>query len=102
MEDCLAAAADDPFRGHGGPLVLERGPATNPLFTAFFEAAEQAGFSRTDDVNGFRQEGFGKFDRNIHRGRRLSAATAYLGPAMRRRHLQVRTSVLVSPGHFHG
>ena len=36
METCLAAAPDDPWRGHDGPLVLERGPATNPLFTAFF------------------------------------------------------------------
>ncbi|MEJ7695715.1 MAG: GMC oxidoreductase [Candidatus Limnocylindrales bacterium] len=36
METCLAAAPDDPWRGHHGPLVLERGPATNPLFTAFF------------------------------------------------------------------
>ena len=44
MEDCLAAAADDPWRGHGGPLPLERGPATNPLFTAFFAAAQQAGY----------------------------------------------------------
>ena len=38
MENCLAAGPDDPFRGHSGPLVLERGPATNPLFGAFFEA----------------------------------------------------------------
>jgi len=102
MEDALDAAPDDPFRGHGGPLVLERGPATNPLFGAFFEAATQAGYARTDDVNGFRQEGFGKFDRNIHRGRRLSAATAYLGPAMRRRNLEVRTSALVSALTFDG
>ena len=36
METCLAAAPDDPFRGHDGPLVLERGPATSPLFAAFF------------------------------------------------------------------
>ena len=57
MEDALEAAPDDPFRGHGGPLILERGPATNPLFGAFFEAATQAGYARTDDVNGFRQEG---------------------------------------------
>ncbi len=47
MEDCLAAAPDDPYRGHGGPLVLERGPADNPLFGAFFAAAEQAGYART-------------------------------------------------------
>src|SRR5919198_4983976 len=42
MENCLAAARDDPFRGHDGPLVLERGPATSPLFGAWFEAAQQA------------------------------------------------------------
>src|SRR5947207_3239178 len=59
MEDCLAADPDDPFRGHGGPLPLERGPASNPLFTAFFEAAGQAGYALTPDVIGFRQEGLG-------------------------------------------
>src|SRR6202051_3926560 len=51
MEDCLAAAPDAPSRGHGGPLVLERGPATGPLFGAFFEAVQQAGYRLTDDVN---------------------------------------------------
>ncbi len=71
MENCLAAGRDDPFRGHDGPLVLERGPATNPLFGAFFKAAKQAGYELTDDVNGYRQEGFAPFDRNVHRGRRL-------------------------------
>ena len=72
------------FRGDDGPLVLERGPAENPLFGAFFEAVQQAGYPLTDDVNGYRQEGFAKFDRNIHRGRRLSAARAYLHPVMSR------------------
>jgi choline dehydrogenase len=76
MENCLAADASDPMRGHDGPLVLERGPARNPLFTAFFEAVQQAGYPLTDDVNGYRQEGFAKFDRNIRKGRRLSAARA--------------------------
>ena len=69
METCLAGA--DEWRGGSGPLVLERGPATNPLFGAFFEAAQQAGYPLTDDVNGYRQEGFAPFDRNVHRGRRL-------------------------------
>ena len=101
-ETTLAAAPDDPWRGHDGPLVLERGPATNPLFGAFFEAVQEAGFALTDDVNGYRQEGFAPFDRNIRRGRRLSAATAYLRPAMRRRNLEVRTSVLVSRVRFEG
>jgi choline dehydrogenase len=103
MEDCLAAAADDPYRGHGGPLVLERGPAAGPLFGAFFEAVQQAGFELTDDVNGYRQEGFAAFDRNIRRGRRISAARAYLHPIMgRRRNLTVRTLTTVTAIRFEG
>ncbi len=102
METCLAAAADDPFRGHSGPLVLERGPATSPLFTAFFAAVQQAGYALTEDVNGYRQEGFAAFDRNIHRGRRLSAARAYLHPVMKRPNLEVRTSAFVTRIVFDG
>jgi choline dehydrogenase len=102
MEDCLAAAADDPFRGHGGPLPLERGPATSPLFQAFFEAVQQAGYQLTSDVNGFRQEGFAPFDRNIRRGRRISAARAYLHPVMRRPNLEVRTRTFVNRVLFEG
>jgi choline dehydrogenase len=102
METALAAAADDPWRGHHGPLVLERGPATSPLFGAFFQAVQEAGYHLTPDVNGYRQEGFAPFDRNIRRGRRLSASTAYLRPAMRRRNVEVRTSVHVSAITFDG
>src|SRR3954449_11690315 len=100
METCLAGA--DAFRGSEGPLVLERGPATNPLFDAFFEAVRQAGYELTDDVNGRKQEGFAKFDRNIHRGRRLSAARAYLHPVMQRRNLEVRTKAFVDRVLFDG
>jgi choline dehydrogenase len=95
MEDCLAAAEHDPYRGHGGPLGLERGPATNPLFGAFFEAVQQAGYSLTADVNGARQEGFAAFDRNIRHGRRLSAARAYLHPVTNRPNLKVETRAFV-------
>ena len=102
MEDALAAAPDDPWRGHGGPLPLERGPATNPLFGAFFSAAQEAGYPLTADVNGYRQEGFAKFDRNIRRGRRISAARAYLHPVMSRRNLAIRTSVFVPRILFDG
>ncbi|TWP35485.1 choline dehydrogenase [Leekyejoonella antrihumi] len=102
METCTAASPDDPFRGHDGPLVLERGPASNPLFDAFFAAAEQAGYPRTEDVNGYRQEGFAKFDRNISRGRRLSAARAYLHPVMNRANLTVRTRALTTRVLFEG
>ena len=102
METCLAATPDDPFRGHDGPLVLERGPATSPLFGAFFRAVQEAGYSLSGDVNGFRQEGFAPFDRNIHRGRRLSAAGAYLHPVMGRRNLEVRTRAFVTRILFDG
>ena len=100
METCLAGA--DEYRGGEGPLLLERGPATNPLFGAFFEAAQQAGYSLTDDVNGYRQEGFAKFDRNIRRGRRLSAARAYLHPVMKRPNLTVETRAHVTQVLFEG
>ncbi|OIJ67361.1 choline dehydrogenase [Streptomyces mangrovisoli] len=102
MENCLAADPDDEFRGHDGPLVLERGPATNPLFGAFLEAVEQAGQFRTDDVNGYRQEGFAPFDRTLHRGRRLSAARAYLDPVRGRPNLTVVTRAFVERILFEG
>jgi choline dehydrogenase len=100
METCLAGA--DEWRGGDGPLVLERGPASSPLFGAFFEAVQQAGFELTSDVNGYRQEGFAAFDRNIHRGRRLSAARAYLHPVMGRPNLDLRCGRLVSRILFEG
>jgi choline dehydrogenase len=96
MEDCTAAAPDDPWRGHDGPLSLERGPATSPLFRAWFAAAEQAGYPPTTDVNGYRQEGVAAFDRNIRRSRRWSASQAYLKPVRNRRNLEVRTGTFVS------
>jgi choline dehydrogenase len=102
MENCLAAAPDDPFRGHDGPLVLERGPAKGPLFDAFFEAVQQAGYPLTGDVNGYRQEGFAAFDRNVHDGRRLSAARAYLHPVMNRPNLTVETRALTTRILFDG
>ncbi|MEA2579407.1 MAG: choline dehydrogenase [Actinomycetota bacterium] len=102
MENCLAAEPDDPYRGHDGPLALERGPATNPLFTAFFEAVQQAGYPLTKDVNGYQQEGFAPFDRNVRRGRRLSAARAYLHPVMRRPNLEVETRAFVTKILFEG
>ncbi|NYJ00291.1 choline dehydrogenase [Nocardioides thalensis] len=100
MESCLAGA--DEWRGGDGPLKLERGPATNPLFDAFFKATVEAGYHLTDDVNGYRQEGFAKFDRNVYRGRRYSAARAYLHPVRHRKNLTVRTLTLVTKVRFEG
>ena len=101
MENCLADPKN-PFRGNSGPLELERGPIKSPLFAAFFKATEEAGYPRTDDVNGFRQEGFAAFDRNVRRGRRLSSARAYLHPVMKRKNLTVKTRAMVSKVIFEG
>ncbi|HCV33624.1 MAG TPA: choline dehydrogenase [Acidimicrobiaceae bacterium] len=90
METCLSG--EDEWRGGDGPLKLERGPAVSPLFDAFFEAVQQAGHPLTTDVNGYRQEGFNAFDRNVYRGRRLSAARAYLHPVLKRPNLDLWTS----------
>jgi choline dehydrogenase len=100
METCLAGA--DEWRGGDGPLKLERGPAMNPLFGAFFEAAQQAGYPLTDDVNGYRQEGFARFDRNVYRARRYSAARAYLHPVKHRKNLTVKTLAFATGIRFEG
>ncbi|RGP39032.1 choline dehydrogenase [Pseudotabrizicola alkalilacus] len=70
------------YRGSDGPLHITRGPRDNPLFNAFITAGEQAGYPVTDDYNGHQQEGFGPMEATIYKGRRWSAANAYLKPAM--------------------
>ncbi len=101
MENCLATGETD-FRGGSGPLELERGPGVNPLFKAFLNATEEAGYPRTDDVNGFKQEGFALFDRNVRRGRRLSSARAYVHPIMNRDNFTLKTNAFVSEILFEG
>ena len=75
---------DPEWRGKGGPLHVSRGPRLNPLYQAFVDAGAQAGFERTDDYNGQQQEGFGPMEQTVWRGRRWSAANAYLKPALKR------------------
>ena len=96
MENCLAADTTDQFRGKDGPLRLERGQVKNPLFGAFFSAVKQAGHPITQDVNGYQQEGFAAFDRNVKRGRRFSAARAYLHPVKQRSNLTVQCRALAT------
>lgn len=72
------------WRGTDGPLHITRGPRLNPLYNAFIEAGAQAGYQTTDDYNGEKQEGFGPMEQTVWKGRRWSAANAYLRPAMRR------------------
>ncbi|MCP4003857.1 MAG: choline dehydrogenase [bacterium] len=85
-----AEAGDEGYRGRDGPISIERGPADGPLFDAFFAAAQEAGHSLTDDVNGRCQEGFGRFDRTIRKGARWSSARAYYHPVRHRSNLDVR------------
>ena len=75
---------DPAWRGKDGPLHVTRGPRRNPLFKAFVEAGAQAGYRTTDDYNGKQQEGFGPMEQTVWRGRRWSAANAYLRPALKR------------------
>ena len=79
-----AKGGQDGWRGTNGPLHVQRGKRDNPLFHAFVEAGQQAGFEVTDDYNGEKQEGFGAMEQTIHQGRRWSAANAYLKPALKR------------------
>jgi choline dehydrogenase len=96
MESCMAAQSSDVFRGKDGPLHMERGAVKNPLFGAFFKAVQEAGHPLTSDVNGFKQEGFAAFDRNVKRGRRFSAARAYLHPVKHRKNLTVQCRALAT------
>lgn len=75
---------DAEWRGTDGPLHVTRGPRTNPLFHAFVEAGQQAGYQVTGDYNGEQQEGFGPMEQTVWKGRRWSAANAYLKPALKR------------------
>ena len=74
---------DPAWRGTDGPLHVSRGPRRNPLYRAFVEAGRQAGYETTDDYNGEKQEGFGPMEQTVWRGRRWSAANAYLRPALK-------------------
>jgi choline dehydrogenase len=87
MED--SDGGEDAWRGSGGPLHVQRGSRRNPLYGAFVEAGRQAGFELTNDYNGSKQEGFGPMEQTIRGGRRWSAASAYLRPAMKRRNVSL-------------
>jgi choline dehydrogenase len=87
---------EGPFHGADGPLRVARGRARTPICTAFIDAAVSAGYPANDDFNGGSQEGFGHFDCTVHRGRRMSTATAYLVPARGRANLTVITRAHVT------
>jgi choline dehydrogenase len=97
------AEGGDAYRGDEGPLQTRCGTLANPLHAAWLQAGQQAGYAATEDVNGFRQEGFGRLDMTVGRdGRRCSASNAYLRPAMGRPNLAVKTGALALRVLFDG
>ena len=92
----------DAYRGNAGPLFVTTASGENPLYGAFIDAGRQAGYPITDDMNGYQQEGLGPMDMTTYRGRRWSAAQAYLRPAEKRRNVVVRAGCLVSRIVFQG
>jgi choline dehydrogenase len=97
------AEGGDAYRGDEGPLQTRCGTLANPLHAAWLQAGQQAGYAATEDVNGFRQEGFGRLDMTVGPdGRRCSASNAYLRPAMGRANLAVKTGALARRVLFDG
>ena len=84
------------YRGSDGPLHVSYGDVTNPLYNAFIEAGVQAGYPRSDDLNGYQQEGFGRLDMTVNpnSGTRWNTASAYLRPVRNRPNLTVITGTM--------
>jgi choline dehydrogenase len=85
-----------PERGTGGPLNIAALRDPNPTTLAFLQAAHEVGIPRTDDVNGPNQDGVSTTQVTQKRGRRWSAADAYLKPARKRANLDVTTGALAT------
>ena len=92
------------YHGGDGPVsVTTPNSGNNPLFQAMVEAGVQAGYPRTDDLNGYQQEGFGPMDRTVTpQGRRSSTARGYLDQAKGRPNLSIVTHALTDRILFNG
>jgi len=86
----------DAYHGNDGPFIVSRAKSDNPLYSVFLQACRQADHPETDDFNGAQQEGMGRQDFNIDKGRRVSTATAYITPALERPNLKVVTRAHVT------
>ena len=101
MEDY--AAGDPAFRGRGGPLTItDIGGDAHLLCEAFIKATEATGLRYNPDFNGAEQEGVGLYQLTTRGGRRLSAARAFLRPAMKRKNLRAETRAHVTRVLFDG
>ncbi|XP_072277045.1 choline dehydrogenase, mitochondrial [Pyxicephalus adspersus] len=92
----------DDYRGGNGLLHVSRGKTNHCLHHKFIEAAKQAGYPFTEDMNGYQQEGVGWMDMTIYKGQRWSTASAYLRPALSRPNLSVKEKALVTKILFQG
>ena len=94
---------EDRYRGASGPLDTCNGNGmANPLYRAFIEAGAQAGYGKTEDYNGYRQEGFGPMHMTVRKGERCSTDLAYLMPAKGRSNLTIETGAEVDRILFEG
>ncbi|MFT3732945.1 MAG: choline dehydrogenase [Hyphomicrobium sp.] len=100
--ESYTSPADDRFRGRDGPFKVRRADAENRLFKAWISAGREAGYPESDDLNGERQEGFGRFDMNVHDGERWSAQKAYLDPISNRPNIAIVANALASRVVFAG
>lgn len=92
----------DAFHSQVGELAVSRAKGPNPLFDTFIKAGGEAGLPVNDDFNGESQDGVGRYDFNIKKGRRWSSATAFLKPAAGRPNLRIQTGAHVSTLIFDG
>lgn len=92
------------YHGGDGPVSVTTPKAgNNPLFKAMVDAGVQAGYPRTDDLNGYQQEGFGPMDRTVTpAGRRSSTARGYLDQARQRPNLTIVTHAVTDRVLFEG
>lgn len=87
---------ENAFRGGNGPIGVEWAKTTDPLFDAWIEAAKAAGYPHVTDYNSGVHEGFGRSQYSIRNGRRSSASSAYLSPALKRPNLTIQTNALTT------
>jgi len=85
------AEGGDAYRGDRGPIGVRRVADLGTLYRTFLEAGRQAGYPFTEDVNGYRQEGFCRFDMNVDGGYRASSAFGFLERSGRPKNLAIQT-----------
>src|SRR3984957_2807728 len=87
---------ENEFCGKSGNIAVQWAKTTDPIFSAWIDAARMSGLPFTDDYNGSSAVGFGRSQYTIRDGKRCSAAVGYLHPAMSRKNLTVKTGAHVT------